>query len=85
MLGPLGRDSWGNDLVNQRWGAIFLRLTPRPPFSHHTAVPEVDKAIARSKSNRRIMGVAETGGRPALSRVRALAKDGEKRKGFGHV
>ena len=36
---------------------------------------EVDKAIGRSKSDRRVMTTMDQGGRPAVSLIRALATD----------
>ena len=46
------------------------RLPPRPDV-------QVEKAIGRSSADRRLMTTLEAGGRPALSGVRAVAREKE--------
>ena len=51
---------------------ILILIILRPsPF----CLAEVDKAIGRSKSDRRVMTTMDQGGRPAVSLIRALATD----------
>lgn len=49
---------------------IIIILRPSP-----FCLAEVDKAIGRSKSDRRVMTTMDQGGRPAVSLIRALATD----------